>query len=171
MEGHRRGSLLLLAAGLAATAHAVPSLYWGLGGDALVGTVGSWAKAWRDADPLGVGAVLVGIAAAKLAVGWLPWLIDHRWTRAPLWRRPAWVAALGLIAYGGVNTAAAWATLLGLTSTPVTEPAALLGHALLWDPLFLVWGVLLALGLRASERSRLASVRAVRDERLALSEV
>lgn len=171
MEGYRRGSRLLLGAGLVATAHALPSAYWALGGDALVGTVGSWASAWRASDPLAVGLVLAAIAVAKLAAGWLPWLIDQRWTRAPGWRRPAWLVAIGLIVYGGVNTIAAWLTMLGVVPVTVTEPVALLGHAFLWDPLFLAWGVLLVLGLRASERHRLASVRAVRDERLALSEV
>lgn len=171
MEGHRRGSRLLVGAGLVATAHALPSAYWALGGDALVDTVGSWARAWRASDPLSIGLLLGLIALGKLAAGWLPWLIDQRWTRAPGWRRPAWAVALGLIAYGAVNTVGAWLVMLGVIATSVTEPAALLGHALLWDPLFLAWGVLLALGLRASERHRLASVRAVREERLALSEV
>lgn len=53
-----------------------------------------------------------------------------------------------LIAYGGLNTIGAW---IGIAiDHTVTAPR--LGHAALWDPLFLLWGALLLLGTRANHR-------------------
>jgi hypothetical protein len=64
------------------------------------------------------------------------------------WRRLAAVGAVGLIVYGLVNVAISWAVLGGLvTPEGGYDRDAQLGHAVLWDPLFLLWGLLLAGGL------------------------
>jgi hypothetical protein len=58
-----------------------------------------------------------------------------------------------LIAWGGVNTLTGNLVLAG-----VVVPAAgydrdsMVGHAWLWDPLFLVWGIALALALLLTRR-------------------
>jgi hypothetical protein len=56
------------------------------------------------------------------------------------------VGAVILVAYGVGNTVGAW---IGI-ATGNGISAATLGHAALWDPLFLIWGLLLGLGLRAA---------------------
>jgi hypothetical protein len=65
-----------------------------------------------------------------------------------LWRWVASIGAAGLIAYGLLNVIVAWSVLTGLitTGTGYDAPAEF-GHAALWDPLFLLWGLLLAGGL------------------------
>lgn len=58
-----------------------------------------------------------------------------------------------LIGYGALNVAVSWAVLSGVLPTPGgIDRTAQLGHAALWDPLFLVWGLCLAVGLRRTTR-------------------
>jgi len=58
-----------------------------------------------------------------------------------------------LILYGAGNTLVAWAVLSGrITVAGGFDPAAQWGHAVLWDPLFFLWGALLAAGLWATRR-------------------
>ncbi len=136
--------------------HALASLYWALGGDWLINTVGRWAVDWRNRRPNEVALILSLIVVMKTAGCVVPLLNAAGRLPAPqLWRGLSWCGAIGLIGYGGINTLAAWATLAGLLSEdPIDDPGALLGHAALWDPLFLLWGVFLLLGLRASRPSR-----------------
>ena len=64
------------------------------------------------------------------------------------WRRLEWAGAAVLMCYGLTNVLVGWAVLSGVISVAGGyDEQAVLGHAALWDPLFLVWGVLLALGL------------------------
>lgn len=136
---------------MAGLVHAGFSLYWALGGEWLLRTVGAWAvDAARD-RPLMTGLLLAGVALVKafVAVGplWASrrWLADPRW-----WRVPAWLAAVALTAYGAVNTLVAWLVLGGaLEPEGGYDRQAMVGHAWLWDPLFLLWGLLLGAGLLA----------------------
>ncbi|GAA1392364.1 hypothetical protein GCM10009599_13190 [Luteococcus peritonei] len=79
----------------------------------------------------------------------MPWLDHargpgHRWVRLV-----SWLGVALLLAWGGLGMVGAWIGLArGADATP-----ALVGHALLWDPLFVLWGLLLAGALHAS-RSR-----------------
>lgn len=59
-----------------------------------------------------------------------------------------WVGATVLVLYAALNISVAWAVLLGVIGAAgaYNHPAEW-GHAALWDPLFLLWGVLLAGGL------------------------
>lgn len=53
-----------------------------------------------------------------------------------------------LILGGGINTFASSAVLLGIISPDGGfDPDAMIGHALFWDPLFLIWGTRLAAAL------------------------
>ena len=126
--------------------HAAFSAYWALGGRWLLETVGAWAVDLLDDSPVVAGAGLLLVAAVKLAGAWAPLLADQG--RLPgnrrAWRGLFWAGAGVLVVYGALNTMGAW---IGIAIDGFT--AARVGHAVLWDPLFLVWGVLLALGLRA----------------------
>ncbi len=46
---------------------------------------------------------------------------------------------------------------------PVDELVAMRGHAWLWDPLFLAWGLALAVGLRQTRRRSAPRERTVAD--------
>jgi hypothetical protein len=63
--------------------------------------------------------------------------------------------------WGALNVTVSWAVLGGaLPTSGGVDRRAQLGHAALWDPLFLVWGLCLLVGVRAHSR---ASARFVRD--------
>lgn len=149
-----------VGAAVAGLLHALPSLYWALGGTALVSTLGGWAADWQREAPVQVLALLSVIFVLKLAGAALPLLCERGLLPRPrLWRGLFWAAAGALVIYGGVNVVAALASLTGVIATgPTMDTAALVGHAFLWDPLFLVWGALLATGLWKS-RPRVSGIR------------
>jgi Protein of unknown function (DUF3995) len=137
------------AAAIVAFVYALMSLYWALGGHALVSTIGGYVE--QLARQSGALPVLVTLTAtlAKVAGGLLalalvrPWgrVVPRRW----LLTGSAGASAL-LVVYGGL------AVLLGaLVLSGAIHPAgsvdrtALRWHVGVWDLWFLVWGILLAL--------------------------
>lgn len=147
-----RAHRFFIAAAVAGAAHALPSLYWALGGTALASTLGEWAVRWQRESPGEVAVLLSLIFLAKLAGATLPLVNERGLLPAPrLWRGLFWCAAALLVAYGASNVVAAIAALTGMIGTAQTmDAAALIGHAFLWDPLFLLWGLLLAAALGTS---------------------
>lgn len=135
---------LWVAAGLGAV-HGLVSLYWMLGGQWLLGTVGPdvadlfRGNAWML---LPVVVLKLGMAAAP------PWLHARGWPTPPLTRSLCWLAAAVLVVWGGANVVVGNLALLHvLTPAGPVDRLALIGHAWLWDPLFLAWGIALAVGL------------------------
>lgn len=135
-------------AAVAGLLHAAWSGYWAAGGNALLDTLGQQlVTAFADRRWL-----LWPVTALKALVAVLPLIFDRRgWP--PLTRALAWLAAAVLIVWGGMNTVVG-----NLVLTGVMDPAggydreAMIGHARLWDPLFLIWGVALAVGLASTRR-------------------
>jgi hypothetical protein len=145
------GTVTAYTAAVVAFAYALMSLYWAVGGHALVSTIGGYAEQFARRG--GALPVLIALAAAsaKAAGGLLalalvrPWgrMIPRRWLLAG----SAGASAL-LVVYGGLNV------LLGaLVLAGVIHPAggvnrtALRWHVGVWDLSFLVWGILLALAI------------------------
>jgi hypothetical protein len=151
MSRERAETGFLSVAAAAGLVHAGFSLYWALGGRWLLPTVGTWAVDYARQAPVASGFLLAGVASVKVAVALLPLVLTRRPLRRPrLWRWPAWLSAAGLTAYGGANSVAAWLVLGGVIHpTGGYDRTAMIGHAFLWDPLFLAWGLLLGAGLRA----------------------
>lgn len=146
----RAGLACLWLAACLGCVHAGFSLYWAAGGTWLLETIGQWAvRAAAEGGPLVTG-VLAGIGVLKLVVALAPALVERFGTsglRRPV-RGLSWVAALGLTAYGGVNTLVAALVLFGVIRTDDGyDRQAMIGHALLWDPLFLAWGLSLLAAL------------------------
>lgn len=143
------GTVTAYAAAILAFAYALMSLYWALGGHALVSTVGGYVEQFaRRGGPLPV-LIALAATAAKMADGLLalalvrPWgrVVPRRWLLAG----SAGASAL-LVVYGGLYV------LLGaLVLSGVIHPAgsvdrtALRWHVGVWDLWFLVWGILQAL--------------------------
>ncbi|WP_309476784.1 DUF3995 domain-containing protein [Arthrobacter sp. ISL-95] len=134
--------------------HAGFSLYWALGGQWLLATVGPWAVQLSVQAPLEAGLVLGIVAVGKLLAATIPVVVAYErmpWQR--FWRAVSWAGGLLLVMYGGVNTVISGAVLAG-----VIRPAegydlnAMIGHAWLWDPLFFLWGTALVLSLWYSRR-------------------
>lgn len=146
---------LLVAAACAGLVHAAFSLYWALGGDWLLPTVGQWAVDAGNDAPLSAGLLLGGVAAVKAVVAVVPVLAVRGTVRLPprVWRPLGCVAAVVLTAYGALNSVVAWLVLGGVVRTADGfDHDAMRGHGYLWDPLFLLWGLLLGSGLFASRR-------------------
>jgi hypothetical protein len=135
------------------------SVYWGFGGTRLLDTIGGTLEREGRAGNAGLLAVLWVTVALKLAAASLGLVavLGPQWVRArhrQLARRAAWAAALILVLYGGVLTIVGLLVQLDLVHASANaDHTALRWHAYLWDPWFLVWGVLLAAALA---RSRVA---------------
>jgi len=153
-------SLVWLAAAAGAL-HAAASLFWALGGQWLLATVGQWAVDASARSPLVAGAGLGLVALLKLLAAAVPVAVAYRRVPHPgVWRGVSWAGGLLLVVYGGVNVVVANAVPLGVIRPEGGyDAAAMRGHAHLWDPLFLVWGGALVLSLAPSRR-RPAGARA-----------
>ncbi len=125
-----------------------------MGGTALLDTVGGSIE---EAARRGGGvAVAVGstTAALKVAGGLLALaLVRPGGSRLPagLLERTAIGAGALLAFYGGVLAVVGAVALTGVLGEPA-DPHALRWHVLLWDPWFLLWGLLLMLAGLARRR-------------------
>ncbi|MBC2933640.1 DUF3995 domain-containing protein [Nocardioides sp. zg-1228] len=148
MTSAGRGRGALLVAGLLGSLHAAFSLYWGAGGHWLVETLGQ-----RMADAFtGWEWLLLPIGLLKLVAAWVPLLAARAgWPVRRLSRGACWVGATVLVAWGGLNTVVGQLVLAGaVVPDGGVDRAGMVGHAYLWDPLFLLWGLVLAAGLARS---------------------
>lgn len=143
-------------AALVAAGSAVTSAYWAAGGtlglDTLGGQIEEMARSGRpEARLLALAAVvlkLVGVAFALALV--------QRWGAAVPRRLlvvSGWAAAGVLVLYGGLNVLGAALVVSGIVPAgPETDLYALRWHMLLWDPIFVVWGLLLGYAVRIFAR-------------------
>ena len=150
------GTCAAYAAGIVAFAYALVSLYWALGGHALLSTVGGFAE--QAARRGGVFSAVLGLAAAaaKALGGVLALALVRPWGRAV---RRRWLliasaaASVLLIVYGGINVLAGALVLSGVIHPPGgADRIALRWHVGLWDMWFLVWGILLAVATSSYRR-------------------
>jgi hypothetical protein len=136
------------AAGLAAFAHAIMDLYWGLGGHALLSTVGGYPE--RLARQGGVLPVLLALSAsaAQLMAGLLALALVRAWGQViprVLLRLGSAVASAVLVLYGGALVLSGTLVLTGAIHPPGgVDWTAMRWHTGVWDMWFLVWGILLA---------------------------
>lgn len=137
-----------IAAAVLMAASAAISAYWAAGGTGLLDTVGGSIARWGREGGVDVRLALALIVVLKLVAAWLP-LAAVRPCR-PTIRRLAWLEAVILTVYGGVLTGAGLAVQAGLVNPGRdADWKALDWHAYLWDPWFLVAGVLVLAALRA----------------------
>lgn len=128
--------------------YAAVSVYWALGGEAGLATVGgAIAELARTRTPLALavawGAALLKGAAALLALPLIrPW--GRRLPRRLL-LLACWGTSAVLILYGGVFVAVGALVLAGIIpGAPPEQQFALRWHVVLWDLWFLLWGLALA---------------------------
>ncbi len=158
LAGMQRRTALpwLVTALLLALVHALPSFYWATGGDALLWTVGSWAVDMHRENPQQTAVLLAIVGVVKVCGGVVP-VLNARGLLPlrGLWTKLSIGGAALLIVYGAANILAGGASLMGLLGpTSSGDRHALLGHVLLWDPLFLLWGLALAAGLLTARRAQ-----------------
>jgi hypothetical protein len=152
-----RGLSAAWAASACGLGYVAISLYWALGGSWLLATVGAslagtdsvavrfavWAAVVLKAIAAFLPLVAIG-ALCRLPRGWERWL-----------RRLTWIEALILIGYGLVLTAAGLLVQSGVIAPSANaDRRALRWHACLWDPWFLVWGLLVTIALVQGRRRR-----------------
>ena len=158
----RTGGLRLAQAACAVgLAYSAVSVYWAAGGAWLLSTVGDALGQQGRAGDLGIivavwaAAVLkfIGAILPLAAVGVTPW----RRARRRQVRVLAWAEAGTLTIYGLVLAGAGWLAQSGvIASSAIPDHRALAWHAYLWDPWFLLWGVLVTAALVRSRQPRAA---------------
>jgi hypothetical protein len=142
-------------------AYAAISVYWAVGGRWLLNTVGISLSRPGQAGHLAALLAVWGAAAVKAVAALLPLLAVGVWPRTAkgglrrLARVLAWTEAAILTGYGLIWTASGLLVQAGVIKVAAhADRLGLEWHAYLWDPWFLIWGILVVLALW---RSRPAS--------------
>ena len=170
----REGNLMTRPAGawagygafLVGLAYALVSVYWGLGGTAGVDTLGGQLEELARARQPVLIAVLWVTVVLKLVGALLGLAVVRPWgRRLPRWLllTAAWGATTVLVLYGGVLVIGQALVQVGvLHAADSMDWRAFHWHLYLWDPWFLLWGLLLGIATlaftrRTRRRRRLAS--------------
>ena len=139
------------AACVLALLYALVSFYWAAGSTAGLSTIGGELEAMARARDPGIVAIVVVTAFLKVAYGRLELALVRPFGRAfPRWvlLAAAWTGAALLTVYGGLLVAAQ--ALVAVGALEVDGPVnwrALLYHLFVWDPWFLVMGLLLGVAV------------------------
>ena len=144
----------VIAAGLGA-ASAAMSVYWALGGTALLDTIGGEIERWGRERSAGLIATLWLITGAKLVAAVAPLVLVGvgsgrlpAWTRARPMRVLGWIVAIGLAAYGGLLTVVGLLVEAGvIDAADDADEHAIAWHAFFWDPWFALWGGAIAVAM------------------------
>lgn len=138
--------------------YAAVSVYWGLGGAWLLDTIGGSLERQGRAGDAGVMLAVWAAVVAKTTAAVLPVIAlrgRSKPTRARAARALAWAAAAILTVYGLVLTAAGLLVQGGIIQASATaDHRALAWHAYLWDPWFLIWGLLIVAALLRDQSHR-----------------
>jgi Protein of unknown function (DUF3995) len=134
--------------------YALVSAYWAGGGTRLLSTVGGTLESAGRARTARVVGLLWVVVVLKVVAAALPLLAvrpnrQQRMARAE--RSITWFVGLILALYGLVLTLTELLVESGVVHAGRgTDHRALAYHAFLWDPWFLVWGLLVLAALRRS---------------------
>lgn len=164
----RLGWILACAAAVLGALYAAVSAYWGAGGTALLDTIGGTLEREGRAHNAGLLAVVWTTVVLKLLASGLGLVAVRRphWLTRPsarVVRRAAWLVAVVLVLYGGVLTFVGVLVQADIVhASSGADRKALRWHAFLWDPWFLIWGLLLGGALTLARRRPLRSSLAMR---------
>ena len=158
-----RGSRLAQAACVAGLAYAAISVYWAVGGTWLLSTVGDTLGQQGRAGSPGIILAVWAAAVLKITGAIVPLAAAGATPRqAAAGRRRqmrvlAWLEAAILTIYGLVLTGTGLLVQSGVIAPAASaDHRALAWHAYLWDPWFLLWGVLVTAALVRSRQPRAA---------------
>lgn len=130
------------------------SVAWGLGSTVGISSLGGPVEELaRRGDPtiialawVTAAAKVVGVLLAVALVTDRTWGVPRRWLL-----RAAWAAAVALVLYGLAQQVGVTLVLTGaVVPTLPPEAGVLWARALLWEPWFWVWGLLLGLAARCA---------------------
>lgn len=132
---------------------ALPSFYWALGGDIGIGTIAAHPD---DIDLINEPVVVFLTGVAKLLAGLLVLAIARAWGGPNLVR---WLRILALVGggfmllYGGALLVQHFLMVVGAVDTPESlGERASRWHLALWDPVWIIGGVLFLAAGRQSMR-------------------
>ena len=162
MSVSRAGRLVGYAACGCAWLFAAVSFYWALGGQLGLDTVGQGAVEAAASGSLAIRAALLMIGLLKVAGGLLALALVQPWgpRRFPRWLLLAagWAGAALLVLYGGGQVGVQLLVKTGVIATPADmDWRGFYGHLYLWDPWFLLWGLLLGVAAFCSTRATYAA--------------
>lgn len=150
----RTATVLATLAALVGVASAGVSAYWAAGGTGLLDTVGGVFERAGRSGSARVQALMGMVVVVKLVAVGLPWSVlrlEGSWRRAVT--ALGWAEAFVLTGYGLVLTGAGLLVQADvIRSAPDADQRALVWHAYVWDPWFLVWGLLVVATLYAGQR-------------------
>jgi len=137
--------------------NAAVSAYWALGGTAGLNTIGGQIEEMARAREPSALAVVWAVVAVKIA-GAVLGVMLLRAGSLP-WRRlllvGTGIAACVLVLYGGALVAGQALVVTGVIQASAdADWTALYGHLYLWDPWFLLWGLLLLIVTIGATRRR-----------------
>lgn len=140
----------------------------GPGGTTLADTVGGSLERGGRAGDLVVVLALWAAVVLKVIAAVLPLLAIYR-LGGMRWQRPVvvltWIEAAVLVIYGLVLTTVGLMVQLGVIAASTSaDHRALAWHAYLWDPWFLVWGLLVTAALLRT-RHRTKNTTKLDDDR------
>ncbi|MCG8914809.1 DUF3995 domain-containing protein [Actinokineospora sp. PR83] len=132
-----------------AAVFALVSLYWALGGTLGIDTVGGAIADLVHSGDAAASALAWAAVVMKVAGMVFALALIQRWGRV----FPRWLMLLGgwggtvlLIGYGGAIVVTELLVVVGVIDAPAsTDWYAFYWHLFLWDPYFVVWGVLLGI--------------------------
>lgn len=130
--------------------HSGFSVYWGLGGGWLLATVGQ-----QMVSTLGdMRSVLIIVGLVKAICAIAPYVLFRRGKLSHRsWLIISWAGAAALMVWGGAGCVTAHLVLGGVVRPDGGyDKAGQIGHAWLWDPLFLIWSLALMAGLMTHRR-------------------
>jgi hypothetical protein len=138
---------------------AAMSFYWAAGGTVGASTQSDIILKPAQAREPWFVALLWITGVLKVVAGLIALALVHQWGRwVPRWMllAAAWAAGVGMVLYGGANLAVRGLMAVGLVATPeaMHSPAAR-WHLVLWDPWWLLGGILfVAAAWYATRRGR-----------------
>lgn len=153
----RPGRRCAWAAFFVGVAYALVSVSWGLGSTFALDTVGGeLEREGRAGSPVLIGVVWLS-AVLKLVAAGLGLAVTLPRSPPPrVVMFAAWAAAVVLTVYGGVLTAGGLLVQADIIhASKDADHRALAWHTYLWDPWFLIWGMLLTAALCRSRRRRM----------------
>lgn len=129
---------------------AVVSFYWGCGGTFALETVGREALELAKAGNVGVYLALWFVGFVKVGGGLLALALVQNWGRRYFrhWMLllAGWGGTAVLLLYGGAQISVQLMVKSGILTPPGDmDWRGFYGHLYLWDPLFVVWGLLMGI--------------------------
>ncbi|MBF0748624.1 MULTISPECIES: DUF3995 domain-containing protein [Mammaliicoccus] len=117
--------------------HTLFSLYWAFGGTAGLLSVGSWVFTFNAQWGIWMNLMLIVVGLFKGIATLAPLYLMKTYNKILFYI--SCIGSVFLMIYGGLNTVVGWLKLLQVIQ--YHDFYTTFGQAMVWDPLFLLWGI------------------------------